>query len=105
MSQRRKIRRKVDRIDGNVVRLRLPTAEKPHHESVERFLLAAITAITERDPNIAKMDVLTALCRVTAFAAVAARVPVDELLSALEVHHGREQEAADRLVEGSDDAG
>lgn len=106
MSQRRRLRRNVQRV-GNV--LRLPVVRRDtegKHREIERWLLQAIAALAE-SPQVqaSQFDVLQALCRVTAFSSVAQGAPDGDVLQAMKVFMEREREALGLDKEPPTDAG
>ncbi len=100
MSQKRKLKRSIARTDGNVIHLPLPKRGSNKHEFVEQLLLAAIEAAANHPGmEVAPIDALTALLRVTANAAASIGVPKDSVVQALEVHYDREAQAVAEMTD------
>lgn len=89
-------RRRIRSASSVDVQVAAPEPGKPAHEFVERLLLATLD-VARRRPEVAPMDVLTALCRVTAFCGAEMQAPSDEVLAAISTHFSRELAAQEKL--------
>jgi hypothetical protein len=99
MSQQRRIVRGLQR-HGNVIRLPTPEKGTETHVILERWLISSIAKVAEdHRVRATPVDVLRALCRVTAFSSVAQGAPDEEVLDAIRTFMVREREAMSQILD------